>query len=127
MPNTNALIIDDDPNSLEVLGRLLRNQGVKFQAVQDASMLTETAQDLNRFDVIFLDLEMPRISGYELFEIFRAQHGITAPIIACSVHSNEMDTVRELGFQGFVGKPLVPELFGDQLQRILHNQPVWDN
>ena len=126
MPNTNALIIDDDPNSLEVLGRLLRSQGVNYQAVQDGSVFTGGA-DLAGYDVIFLDLEMPYVSGYELFEIFKTQHGFTAPIIACSVHSNEMETVRELGFQGFVGKPIIPELFADQLQRILDNQPVWDN
>lgn len=77
------------------------------------------------FDVVFLDLEMPNVDSYQMFEILH-KYGFNKPIIACTVHTNEMETARDLGFNGFVSKPLDPLRFTDQISSILSGQPVWD-
>jgi two-component system, cell cycle response regulator DivK len=76
-------------------------------------------------DVVFLDLEMPGVDGYAVKNYLRTKLG-TTPIIACTVHLNEIDMVRQSGFDGFLGKPLDSHRFSDQLGRILTGMPVWE-
>mgnify|MGYP001774421034 CR=1 FL=1 len=63
----NILIVDDQPDTLYVLERLLRKQGHVLQTAQDG----QTALDLMRTfhpDLIVLDVMMPGMTGFELLE-----------------------------------------------------------
>jgi CheY-like chemotaxis protein len=121
-----ALIIDDDSFNLEVLGRLLANEGAAYTTVQDPTNITATLNNLKQVDVVFLDLEMPKMDGYKAFQLLTSKLGSGVPIIACTVHSNEIETARKLGFAGFLGKPLDRDRFKNQFKRIQNNQPVWE-
>ncbi len=123
---THALIIDDDKLNLEVLGLLLKSEGATFTSVQDPTKLDAILAGQPAFDIVFLDLEMPKIDGYATFNMLRRHLGASVPIIACTVHLNEMESARELGFNGFIGKPLDQTRFVRQFDRIVNNQPVWD-
>lgn len=122
----NALIIDDDKFNLEVLGRLLNAEGANYIALQDATKIHEALADLERVDLVFLDLEMPKMDGYQAFSLLREKLGDHVPIIACTVHLNEIDNARDLGFSGFLGKPIDQNRFGKQYQDILNGQGIWD-
>ena len=76
--------------------------------------------------VVFCDLEMPRLSGYEMLVRLRAAFGRHVPIIAYTVHTSEIDQARKNGFDGFLGKPLDGERFGGLLERIFRGMPVWE-
>jgi two-component system cell cycle response regulator DivK len=121
-----ALIIDDEIFNLEVLSRLLAAQGITSTRVQDIGGLREDIRAFAPFDVVFLDLEMPQMDGYQVFELLRGVLGTHTPIIACTVHANEVSTARELGFTGFLAKPLDQKRFPDQVRSILRGEPVWD-
>jgi CheY-like chemotaxis protein len=126
MSTKHALIIDDDANNLEVLSEILSMLGLDCIAVQDVAKLEDMVSELQQADVIFLDLEMPKIDGYEMLDILKNNIGTTAPIVACTVHLNEINTARDLGFHSFIGKPIKADRFPDQLERILNNEPVWE-
>jgi CheY-like chemotaxis protein len=80
---------------------------------------------LDNVDVVFLDLEMPGMDGYETHAWLRDRlKGV--PIIAYTVHVSEMNVVKQRGFDGFLGKPLDNERFPGQLSRILAHEPVWE-
>jgi two-component system cell cycle response regulator DivK len=100
--------------------------GLDCIAVQDVTKLEDMVSELQQADVIFLDLEMPKIDGYEMLDILKNNIGTTAPIVACTVHLNEINTARDLGFHSFIGKPIKADRFPDQLERILNNEPVWE-
>jgi CheY-like chemotaxis protein len=121
-----ALIIDDDSFNLEVLGRLLANEGAAYTTVQDPTNIAATLNNLKQVDVVFLDLEMPKMDGYKAFQLLTSKLGSGVPIIACTVHSNEIETARKLGFAGFLSKPLDRDRFKIQFKRIQNNQPVWE-
>ena len=121
-----AVVIDDDSFNLEVMGRLLTAHGATSTTIQDPTHIESTLDGLNGVDVIFLDLEMPKMDGYKAFELLRSKLGSGVPIIACTVHTNEMETASELGFAGFVSKPLDAARFKGPLERIMNQQPVWD-
>jgi two-component system cell cycle response regulator DivK len=126
MANVHALIIDDNAYNVEVLQRLLATSGHSFTTLQDPLRLEDVASELDQIDIVFLDLEMPKRSGYEMLQILRDDLGLTVPVVAYTVHTSEMNEARALGFDGFLGKPLDPNRFPDQLAHLLAGQSVWE-
>jgi CheY-like chemotaxis protein len=126
MSNLHALIIDDDVNNLEILSRLLSVEQITYTTVQDPTQLSTVVPTLEKIDIVFLDLEMPKLNGYEVFELLKSLIGSEVPIVAHTVHVSEINVAKGLGFHSFVGKPLNAKRFPDQLRRILSNQPVWE-
>ncbi len=125
MANIHALIIDDNPDNSDILARMLKKEGASYLIMSDARRLT--AEHVADVDVVFLDLEMPGLDGYQTFAKLRTQLQVNAPIVAYTVHHNEKTTVRDMGFDGMLSKPLDPTCFSDQLQRILQGVGLWDD
>ena len=122
----NALLIDDDKLNLEVLHRFLTHEGITCTSVQDIKNIGAAITAPAEIDLVFLDLEMPRTNGYEVFTMLRKALGKTVPIVACTVHLNEISNVRVLGFDGFISKPLDQQRFPAQVRRILQGEQVWE-
>jgi CheY-like chemotaxis protein len=120
-----ALIIEDDRNSQEVLTRLLSIQQFEFTTVGDPQDLTELLPTLPDIQVAFLDLEMPHMNGYDVLAMLKSYYGDTVPVIAYTVHTSEAVNALELGFDGFLGKPVSFDDFPTYLDRILHGERVW--
>jgi CheY-like chemotaxis protein len=126
MGKAHALIIDDDPQNIEVLERLLTANDVSHTAVEDTNTLADTLREMGQLDVIFLDINMPRLNGYQVLASLRDSLGNHCPIVAYTVFSDEIANARSMGFDGFISKPLNPQRFARQLAEILSGKPVWD-
>jgi CheY-like chemotaxis protein len=126
MTTAHALIIDDNSNNLGVLAELLALEGVTYTAVQNPTTVKDILQKIKQLDVIFLDLEMPGINGYDMLKIFKADARFgKVPVVAYTVHVSEVNVANQLGFHSFLGKPLDADRFPDQLARILRGERVW--
>lgn len=127
MVKPQALIIDDNTKNLHVLARLLSSEGFNSIQVMNPTMLED---DLNQFrdvSIVFLDLEMPGTDGFQLLKRFKANPNFEAvPIVAYTVHVSEINVAHQVGFDGFLGKPLDSDRFPDQLERILAGKGVWE-
>ena len=66
------------------------------------------------------------MDGYEVFRLLRSTLGDDVPIVACTVHMNEISRARDLGFSGFHQQTARSERFPDQVKRILRGEPVWE-
>lgn len=104
----NVLIVDDEPDNLELLSDVLQYYGV---AVVSASSGMHALQVLREFapNLIILDLGMPEMSGWELRELIRAQTSLASvPVLALSAHAMVGDRERALaaGFDGYLSKPI---------------------
>src|ERR1051326_5345293 len=95
MSNPHALIVDDDKNNLEVLAGLLTAEGLTYTAVKDPTKVAAELPKLEKIDVVFCDLEMPRMNGYQLLAMLREQLDPSTTIIACTVHISEIDVTRK--------------------------------
>jgi CheY-like chemotaxis protein len=126
MTNPYAMIIDDNETGIKVLSEMLSAVGINYVAIQDPTDLEGKLDELSQVDVIFLDLEMPKIDGYEMFRILKDELHLACPIIAYSVNTSEISTARDMGFDGFLGKPLRMNRFPGQVERILNGEPVWE-
>jgi two-component system cell cycle response regulator DivK len=122
-----ALIIDDNGKNVHVLAQLLTKEGVSHTQVLQPKQLPTILEGLTKVDVVFLDLEMPGMDGFEVRNLLRADPRFEGvPIVAYTVHVSEIDVVYQKGFDGFLGKPLDADRFPQQLARILKGEQVWE-
>ncbi|NDJ75029.1 MAG: response regulator [Chloroflexi bacterium] len=125
--NCLALIVDDNPTNLDVLAALLRREGVTPLLAESPRDLPAALEEVERVDVVFLDLEFPNYDGLELIIDLKQDARLRdAPFVAYTVHVSEQNEARNAGFDSFIGKPLNVERFPDQLSRILNGEMVWE-
>ncbi|MDZ4770789.1 MAG: response regulator [Chloroflexota bacterium] len=123
---THALIVEDNANNLAILAELLDSEGVSYTQILKPNQLDSAIEKLPKTDLIFLDLELPGVDGFTLLEQLRANPRFhDTPFIAHTVHTNQINVARKLGFHSFLSKPLDPDRFSDQLTRILSGERVW--
>ena len=127
MSNPHALIIDDNPNNIDVLAMLLTHEGVTCATIQSLWHINEMLDEVGSPDIIFLDLEFPNGDGFDLLKVLKANPRFNhIPVVAYSVHTGEIDRTRTAGFDSFLGKPVNLQNFPNQLQRILNGEAVWE-
>jgi CheY-like chemotaxis protein len=80
-PVRRALVVDDDPVSRRVVSGLLNALGCRTTAVDCGTKAIALAMT-ERFDVIFMDCDMPEMSGYETTEGIRRYESVYTPIVA---------------------------------------------
>jgi CheY-like chemotaxis protein len=119
-----ALLIDDDRNSLTILQSELLKLGYIVTAVNHPSRVNETLERMDQIDIIFLDLEMPVSSGFEVLEQLR-EMDIDAPIVAHTVHIDHLNEMRRKGFDGLIAKPLNLDVLSESLYQIINGESVW--
>jgi adenylate cyclase len=121
MDSTRILVVDDNEMNRDVLSRRLEKQGYIVVTAEDG----QVALDLLRrdpFDLILLDIMMPRMNGYQVLENLKAnplQRSI--PIIVISAMDDLESVVRciELGAEDYLFKPFNPVLLRARLNAIL--------
>jgi CheY-like chemotaxis protein len=126
MTHKHALIIDDDSYNIYIMERFLDREDIAYTAITDPFTLENTLKELSRIDLVLLDLEMPKRDGYEVVKILKEQLDSSVPIIACTVHTAEINRTKKLGFSGFIAKPLDMDRFPEQISRILNGETIWE-
>lgn len=127
MSETHALIIDDNSKNVNVLSRLLAAEGVSSTDVTDSTQVNGVLAEIGRLDVVFVDLEMPGLDGFDVLQEIKDNPRFAhVPVVAYTVHVSEIHEAHKRGFDGFIGKPIDPDKFTDQWNRILSGQQVWE-
>jgi DNA-binding response OmpR family regulator len=104
---TQVLVVDDEPMVREVLARYLEAEGFAVVTAGDG------VEALDRFgesapDLVLLDLMLPRIDGFEVFDRLRTLGRV--PVIMLTARGEETDRVvgLDLGADDYVTKPFSP-------------------
>ena len=99
------LVIDDDPAVRDILARMLRTRGHQVTAVGEAEEGVERFQK-EGFDLVFTDLGMPRLSGWEVGKAIKGMNAKTpvAVITGWGLELNR-EEMRESGIDLIVSKP----------------------
>ena len=109
---TRVLVIDDEPAIREAVEYALRNEGFQVDGAADGENGLLAALDMP-YDVVVLDLMLPRMSGTEVCRRLRRQSAV--PIIMLTAKGAELDRVLglEVGADDYVTKPFsMAELLG---------------
>ncbi|WP_448594409.1 response regulator [Thermoflexus hugenholtzii] len=123
------LVVEDNLQNFVLIARLLGYLGVRdIQWKASGWQVLEFAGQLPRIDLILLDIHLPYEDGYEVLRQIRADPRFRETrVVAVSAEATEdnMRRAREAGFDGFIGKPIDPDAFPDQIRRILAGEGVW--
>ena len=104
-----VLIVDDSPSVRRVVASILRTAGYIPLAAKDGVEALETLHQLVPTpDVVLLDVEMPRMDGYELLRTLRSDHGFASlPVVMCTSRGSAKHRAKalELGATDYLVKP----------------------
>lgn len=105
------LVVEDSKSDQMLLSGLLRTLGAEVIAVDNGKAAIAWLKGNEVPDLIFLDIIMPDMTGYDLCRNIRQDLGLdTVPIIFCSTKSEEYDKFWALrqGGNAYVTKPYLP-------------------
>jgi CheY-like chemotaxis protein len=106
------LVVDDIADTAESFARLLGRMGFDTTFVTDPRLAVDTAYRFGA-DLVFLDIGMPELDGYEVARMLRGQFGWDKlRIVAVTAYGqqSDRDRSRQAGFDAHVVKPVSLEL-----------------
>lgn len=105
MTKYSLLLIDDDIELTSLLTEYLEPQGYEIQVANDgeAGLALATSQD--EFDLILLDVMMPKLDGFEVLRRLRISH--TTPVLMLTAKGDDFDRIfgLEMGADDYLAKP----------------------
>ncbi len=115
------LLADDEPNIVLVVSKRLEMQGYQIISAGDGQQALEKAR-MEKPDLILLDLQLPKIDGYKVCQILKADESTKAiPIILFSarMQMTDKEAAQEYGANAYLAKPFQPEVLLLTLQKLL--------
>ncbi|MEY4941359.1 MAG: hypothetical protein RIQ93_3094 [Verrucomicrobiota bacterium] len=115
------LVVDDEPDALEVIGFKLKEAGFTPVFAMDGARAIAAARD-ERPALIVLDVMLPEVDGLEVCKILRRDPGTSEiPILMLTARAAEMDRVigLELGADDYVTKPFSTRELVLRIKKIL--------
>ncbi|GAB3114019.1 two-component system response regulator MtrA [Janibacter alkaliphilus] len=103
-----VLVVDDDQALAEMLGIVLRKEGLEVSHVGDGSQALDTFHQA-RPDLVLLDVMLPGLDGIEICRRIRAESGV--PIVMLTARTDTVDVVvgLEAGADDYILKPFKPQ------------------
>lgn len=125
-----VLIVEDNVSNFVLMARMLAYMGVpRCEWKTSGWQVVEFADTLPRIDLILMDLRLPYEDGYVALSKLRATPKLKETIVVAvtaEASLEQLNRARAAGFDGFLGKPLDPDRFPDQIRRLLRGEPVWE-
>jgi len=104
---SSILIVDDNPQNVQVLGKLLQESKYEIEFATNGPAALEWLI-IRQFDLVLLDLNMPGMSGFEVCSKIRSNPDwANVPVIFLSAESDRESILKgfELGAQDYITKP----------------------
>ena len=123
--------IEDDPGSRKVMRFLVSRieASIQLDIFEDSQDFLARVEALDpEPDAFFLDIHVSPHNGFNLLEMLRSDERYaqkTVIALTASVMNEEINKLKEAGFDGVLAKPLNFHTFPDTLDRILAGEKIW--
>lgn len=118
-----ALLVDDFPDNIFFLQEVIEALGFEPMSVDNGEKAVQAVKNED-FAVIFMDIEMPIMNGFEAVEEIRKMEGLKGivPIVAISAHSLDFfqEKLQQTGFNDYISKPYVLQ----KIKRVLEKNGI---
>jgi len=118
-----VLIAEDNRLNHKVLSEILSDTPLEILFVENGEEALKVIRTtIRKFDLILLDINMPKLNGYETaLEIRKLEKYNDVPILALTadVMQDAIDKTYEVGMQGHIAKPIIVNTFYERLYNIL--------
>ena len=116
-----VLLAQDDQDSLEIFGVVLRGAGYRVLTAdrgEDALRLALEEEP----DLVFTDARLPFVDGWRLIEVLRGEPALAAArfvLLTAWVERDQAQRAREAGFDAYIPKPVEPMRLLREAQRLI--------
>ncbi|HEX9926805.1 MAG TPA: response regulator, partial [Anaerolineae bacterium] len=118
-----VLVVEDNLQNLVLIARLLAFIGVRrYEWKASGWQVLEFADTMPRVDLVLMDLHLPYQDGFEALAKLRSDKRFAdTRVVAVTADANPstMEKTKTAGFDGFLGKPIDPDKFPEQIISIL--------
>jgi two-component system cell cycle response regulator DivK len=124
-----VLVVEDNVANFVLIARMLGYMGIHCEWKTSGYEVVEYADTLPRLDLILMDIRLPYEDGYAALKKIRSSTQLKNTLVVAvtaEASPEQMRKAREAKFNGFLGKPLDPDRFPEQVRRILSGEPVWE-
>ncbi len=125
MPGMKILLVDDHPVNRKVARLFLEPFGFIITEAADGQEALDL--DMSRYDLVLMDLNMPRLGGLEASRIFRSHEapGKHVPIVALTADAmqDQVAACMAAGMDAHISKPILMDTLIDTVTRLLRIQP----
>jgi CheY-like chemotaxis protein len=119
------LLVEDNELNRLVASGMLESHGIEVRTAHSGVDAIAQFSEGERFDLVFMDIQMPGMDGFEATRALRAQlAGSKLPIVAMTAHAMAGDRERCLaaGMDDYISKPIVPDALETCLGRWLERR-----
>jgi signal transduction histidine kinase len=121
LPGMHILLVDDHPVNRKVARLFLEPFGFIITEAVDGQEALDL--DMSRYDLVLMDLNMPRLGGLEATRIFRAQEpeGQHVPIVALTADAmhDQIEACHAAGMDAHLSKPIIMDTLIDTVANLL--------
>lgn len=113
-----VMVVDDEPQILDVVQKYLTREGFQVSTARDGEAAL-TAFSASKPDLIVLDLMLPKLDGLEVFKRLRGYSAV--PVIMLTAKGEETDRIvgLELGADDYITKPFSPRELVARVKAVL--------
>ncbi|HEX6642652.1 MAG TPA: response regulator, partial [Thermoanaerobaculia bacterium] len=106
-PRYRALVADDDPATRYILASVLARHRIAFDEAENGAAAVRLLKS-NRYELVFIDLLMPRMDGWGVVDYLRSKRGEPGPrvFIVTGVHDQKLSAADHDVVSGLLYKPI---------------------
>ena len=119
------LVAEDDNINFLLLKTILEKKNHKVIRAKNGQEVVDLSASNSDIDLIFMDIKMPVLDGYEAFEIIKNQKPDSI-IIAQTAHSSTevKERIIKAGFSGYITKPLDKDKIYELINKVFQNDTI---
>lgn len=118
------LIVEDKPNSRELLRTVLEQQGYAVLEAGDGEQAIKIIRE-KPLDLVLMDLQIPARNGYDVLKEIRSDPKMAGlPVVAVTANAmpEDQEKVMAAGFTGYISKPVALARLREEVNRLLNNK-----
>lgn len=114
-----CLVVEDNPLNTMLLTRILSLLGLSYDCAENGKVACDMVSE-NQYDIVFMDLNMPVMDGFEAIKKIRSDLNKVMPIIVITANTsqNDIERVYEYGANLHIHKPISQQAIKDVLNSI---------
>ena len=115
--NKKVLIVDDNKLNIKVASKILKEFELNIDSADSGFSAIEKIENNEHYDIIFMDIMMPKMSGVETLKKLKQIDNFNIPVVALTADAMEGKSTKyiEVGFNDYLSKPINK----DELKRVL--------
>ncbi len=131
LTNKRILLVEDNVINQEITKRLLEEMNIQCETSIDGMECLKQIESVGKdyYDLILMDIHMPKHNGYEISRILKNNMDVKIPIIALTATNITEEVVEDNReyISSYIQKPIMPVEFKTKIQEILLNTKTIEN